>query len=240
MTAAGLAGIAYNAGFFQDCKDGNMGLAGVLWDNDGVLVDTERLFYQANRELFLRLGVDLSEQQFFDWYLADNCGAWHLVTSLQLTNSEIETLRSERNVRYAQLLADADVPAIAGVEAVLADLAARLPMGVVTSSNGDHFRQIHDRLGLLRHFRFALTAEDYGNSKPSPEPYLLGLRRLNVAAGQCVVVEDSPRGLQAALAAGLRCIVVRHPLTRHYSFPGAWRVVDHMGELHEELAALEH
>lgn len=217
-----------------------MALAGVLWDNDGVLVDTERLFYQANRELFLRMGVDLSEQQFFDWYLADNCGAWHLVTSLQLTNQQMEALRGERNVRYAQLLAAADVRPVAGVAAVLADLAARLPMGVVTSSNGDHFQQIHAGLGLLQHFRFALTAEHYVHSKPSPEPYLLGLERLGVAAGQCVVVEDSPRGLQAALAAGVRCIVVRHPLTRHYGFPGAWQVVDNIGQLHEALTALEH
>lgn len=217
-----------------------MALAGVLWDNDGVLVDTERLFYQANRELFLRLGVDLSEQQFFDWYLADNCGAWHLLTSLQLTNQQIEQLRGERNVRYAQLLAGAEVRPVAGVERVLADLSARLPMGVVTSSNGDHFQQIHGKLGLLRHFRFALTAEHYVHSKPSPEPYILGLARLGVEAGRCVVVEDSPRGLQAATAAGLRCIVLRHPLTRHYGFPGAWKVVDHMGELHEELTALEH
>lgn len=217
-----------------------MALAGVLWDNDGVLVDTERLFYQANRELFLRLGVDLSEQQFFDWYLADNCGAWHLVTSLQLTNEKIEQLRGARNVRYAQLLAGADVRPVAGVEAVLADLAPRLAMGVVTSSNGDHFRQIHEKLGLLRHFRFALTSEHYADSKPAPEPYLLGLERLGLAAAQCVVVEDSPRGLQAATAAGLRCIVLRHLLTRHYGFPGAWKVVDHMGELHEELMALEH
>ena len=49
-----------------------MALAGVLWDNDGVLVDTERLFYQANRELFEGLGVALTERQFFDWYLADH------------------------------------------------------------------------------------------------------------------------------------------------------------------------
>jgi HAD superfamily hydrolase (TIGR01509 family) len=217
----------------------DMALAGVLWDNDGVLVDTERLFYQANRELFQRLGVELSEQQFFDWYLADNCGAWHLITDMQLTNQDIEDLRAVRNVRYAQLLAGAELRPAPGVERVLADLSPRLAMGVVTSSNGDHFQQIHAGLGLLRHFRFALTAEHYVNSKPSPEPYLLGLERLGVAAGDCVVVEDSPRGLQAALAAGMRCIVLRHPLTRHYAFPGAWRVVDHMGELHEELMALE-
>jgi beta-phosphoglucomutase-like phosphatase (HAD superfamily) len=111
-------------------------------------------------------------------------------------------------------------------------------MGVVTSSMGSHFELIHSRLDLLRHFRFVLTAEHYANSKPSPEPYLLGLQKLGLAPEQCVVVEDSPRGLQAATAAGLRCIVLRNALTRHYDFPGAWRIADDVDALHAELAAL--
>jgi beta-phosphoglucomutase-like phosphatase (HAD superfamily) len=61
-------------------------IEGILWDNDGVLVDTERLFYQSNRELFLPFGVDLSELDFFNWYLADNCGAWHLLAHLGIRN----------------------------------------------------------------------------------------------------------------------------------------------------------
>lgn len=213
-------------------------IEGILWDNDGVLVDTERLFYQSNRELFLPFGVDLSELDFFNWYLADNCGAWHLLEHLDLGEAQVEQLREGRNRRYSELLLGAAVEPIAGVADVLSALGARLPMGVVTSSMGSHFELIHSRLDLLRHFRFVLTAEHYANSKPSPEPYLLGLEKLGLAAAQCVVVEDSPRGLQAATAAGIRCIVLRNELTRHYDFPGAWRIADDMAGLHAELAAL--
>jgi len=81
-------------------------------------------------------------------------------------------------------------------------------------------------------------SESYVNSKPSPEPYLLALQRLGLPAGECVVVEDSPRGLRAALAAGLRCIALRTVLTRHYDFPGAHRVVDDMAQLRAEIEAL--
>jgi HAD superfamily hydrolase (TIGR01509 family) len=212
-------------------------LQAILWDNDGVLVDTEQLFYEANRELFLPMGLELSEQHFFDWYLADNCGAWHLLDPVP-SMAEMDAWRSERNRRYALRLASEHIPAVDGVAEVLASLAPRLRMGVVTSSNHDHFHIIHGRLDLLRHFDFVLTHESYNHSKPSPEPYLLGLERLGVAPEDCVVVEDSPRGLQAATAAGMRCLVLRNRLTRDCDFAGAYRVVDTMPQLLAEIEAL--
>jgi HAD superfamily hydrolase (TIGR01509 family) len=214
-------------------------LQAILWDNDGVLVDTERLFYEANRDLFAPHGVALSEQHFFDWYLADNCGAWHLMSPAPAPE-QIEAWRAERDRRYALRLASEEIPAVDGVAAVLAALAPRLRMGVVTSTNREHFGIVHGRLDLQRHFEFVLTHECYVHSKPSPEPYLLGLERLGLDAADCLVVEDSPRGLRAAIAAGIRCIVLRHPLTRHYDFPGAWRVVDDMAGLQAEIDALLH
>ncbi|WP_432377908.1 HAD family hydrolase [Duganella sp. P38] len=212
-------------------------LRAILWDNDGVLVDTEQLFYEANRELFRPLGLELSAQHFFDWYLADNCGAWHLLQP-PLSAEAIAAERGARNAHYAARLASAHIPAIDGAADVLAALAPRLRMGVVTSSNAEHFDIIHARLDLRRHFEFVLTHESYTCSKPSPEPYLLGLQRLGVRADEALVIEDSPRGLQAATAAGLRCIILRNALTRHHDFAGAWRVVDSMAQVRAEVETL--
>jgi len=213
-------------------------ISGILWDNDGVLVDTEYLFFDANRELLRGHGIELSEQDFFNWYLADNCGAWHLLERRGALPARISEYRTQRNQLYAQKLAAAGIPAVDGVEPLLAGLAPRLPMGVVTSATAEHFGIIHGRLGLLRHFRFVLTADGYTHSKPSPEPYLIGLRRLQLAADDCLVIEDSPRGLEAARAAGMRCIIVRGPLTRHFGFPGAYHIVDSMAELKAVLDSL--
>ncbi|MEV4777733.1 HAD family hydrolase [Burkholderia sp. LMU1-1-1.1] len=212
-------------------------LQAILWDNDGVLVDTERLFYEANRDLFRPLGLELTEQHFFDWYLADNRGAWHLLEPA-LSAARMEERRAHRNRVYALRLASEHIPAIAGVAEVLASLAPRVRMAVVTSSIRDHFDIIHGRLPLRRHFEFVLTHESYANSKPAPDPYLLGLERLGVAAADALVVEDSPRGLRAAMAAGIRCVILRNALTRGYDFPGAYRVVDTMAELLAEIELL--
>ena len=212
-------------------------LQAILWDNDGVLVDTERLFYEANRELFRPLGLELTEQHFFDLYLADSCGAWHLLEPA-IGAAQMAERRAHRNRIHARRLASEHIPAVDGVAEVLVSLAPRVRMGVVTSSLREHFDIIHQRLPLRRHFEFVLTHESYANSKPSPEPYLLGLERLGVAAADALVVEDSPRGLQAATAAGIRCIVVRNALTRGHDFPGAYRVVDSMPALLAEIDAL--
>jgi HAD superfamily hydrolase (TIGR01509 family) len=213
-------------------------IKGILWDNDGVLVDTENLFYDVNRALLGELGIDLSEDDFYHWFLAANHGAWHLLTARGASDAQIDEWRDQRNVRYGQLLAREGVRAMEGIEAVLQHCGARVPMGVVTSATRDHFEIVHGKLGLMRHFQFVLAAEDYRNSKPSPEPYLKGIHRLGMVAEECVVVEDSPRGLAAARAAGIACIVLRHRLTRQCRFEGAYRIVDTMDELAFELDAI--
>jgi HAD superfamily hydrolase (TIGR01509 family) len=207
----------------------------ILWDNDGVLVDTERLFFAANRDMFRGLGIELSEQDFFNWYLADNCGAWHL---LDLTPAQIHHHRRRRDVQYSAMLAAGDQLEIDGMASLLADLAQRVKMAVVTSSRRDHFDLIHARLGFMQHVDFVLAAGDYASTKPSPEPYLLAQQRLGLTGDQCLAIEDSPRGLQAATAAGMRCIVVQNAMTRHYAFDGAYRVVQSIDALKMEIDAL--
>ena len=205
----------------------------ILWDNDGVLVDTERLFFEANRELLASLGAELTPEGFFAWYLLDNCGGWHLLG--EPSAAQIEIWRAERNRLYSRKLADAGSLAMPGIAALLEAVAPHYRMGIVTSSYREHFDLIHQDLALTRHFEFILAAEDYCGSKPDPEPYLQGLKRLGLSAGQCLVIEDSPRGLAAANAAGIPCIVLRHPLTRSHDFSGALAVVDSLDELAEML-----
>lgn len=207
----------------------------ILWDNDGVLVDSERLFYQANRDYFRLHGIELTPKQFFEWYLLDDCGAWHL---LGASAEQIEAMRAQRNVIYNRLLQEATNLEVPGMAALLSELNTRVRMGIVTSSRRVDFLTIHNKLTLLPHFEFVLAGEDYTHGKPSPEPYLLGLQKLGLSAGECLVIEDSPRGLQAAMSAGIDCIVIRSALTEGYDFPGAKAVVNSHAALHEAIDAL--
>lgn len=213
-------------------------ISGVLWDNDGVLVDTERIFFEVNRDFFRLHQIELSEENFFDWFLCNNCGAWHLLSEQGASRTQIDSYRRQRNDLYTERLLSGQNLSVPGVAGVLAQLSKRVRMGVVTSASRQHFDVIHQETDLACHFEFVLTAETYTNSKPSPEPYLLGLKHLGVSNDDCLIVEDSPRGLQAALAAGIRCIVLRNAMTRHYPFNGAFRVVDTMNELYEEIECL--
>jgi len=212
-------------------------LSAILWDNDGVLVDTERYYFEANRLYLRRYDIELTEEQFCRWYLCESRGAWHLLDP-NASRAQIDHWRSERNVIHLQLLEDAGSLLTPGIETLLADLHDRVDMGIVTSATQESFASIHRRHDLLRHFSFALTAETYERSKPAPDPYLLGVERIGRPASECLVVEDSPRGLAAARAAGLRCIILRHPLMRGHDFVGATRVVDSVDELREAIETL--
>lgn len=211
-------------------------LKAILWDNDGVLVDTERLFFEANRALLAELGATLTAQGFVDNYLLSSRGSWDLLGTP--TDAQIAQWRAERNRRYVRLLAQAGELAMPGMPELIPRLAARLRMGVVTSAWRDHFDLIHARLPLRQHFEFVISGEDCVEGKPHPEPYLRGLAKLGLSADECVVVEDAPRGLAAARAAGLRCIVLRHPLLADQPFDGALAVVDSAAELEDCLAGL--
>lgn len=196
----------------------------ILWDNDGVLVDTERWYYQATREAMAEAGIDLTPELFFAHFLANSNGAWHLAAARGWDETRIAALRQARNERYRRLL-EREPIAIDGVRETLQALRPRFTMGIVTSSRRDHFETIHGRTGLRPFFDFVLTMEDYAESKPAPDPYLAAIARSGFPASRCLAIEDSPRGLVAARAAGLDCWVIRTELTRSADFSAAARIL---------------
>jgi HAD superfamily hydrolase (TIGR01509 family) len=114
---------------------------------------------------------------------------------------------------------------------VLAALHGRYTMGIVTSAQREHFDIIHAHSGLLRYFSFVLASGDYSEPKPHPAPYLKGLECAGVGARECLVIEDSERGLASATTAGIRCMVVPSRLTAGRPFTGAHRVLGNVREL---------
>jgi HAD superfamily hydrolase (TIGR01509 family) len=206
------------------------GPVALLWDNDGVLVETEPLYFQATREVLASIGAELDEASYRAWFLLQGTGAWHLARALGHDDASIAALKRARNARYAELL-DSQELAIPGVHAAVASLAAHHRMAIVTTSAADHFARIHHNTGLLPHFEFALTRGDYARSKPDPEPYRCALQRMGLLPEQCLVIEDSERGLLAATAAGIPCWVVPSRFTRGQRFASAARVLPDLGAL---------
>ena len=209
----------------------------IFWDNDGVLVDTEHVYFEATRRVLASAGIDLTEGEYIELFLIQGRGAWHLAAERGVAPDDIERLRAERNTLYGELLAEAP-RLVEGIAHVLEALHGRYQMGIVTSSRKDHFDVIHRSTGLLGFFDFVLTSDDFTRVKPDPEPYLRAVERSGLAPDACIAIEDSARGLESATAAGIRCIVVPSGLTRACSFAGAYAVLRHIREIPAALTQL--
>jgi len=206
----------------------------VLWDNDGVLVETEGLYFRACQTVLRSVGVDLTPERFKEISLRKGESTLKLAAEQGHGDEQIERLRVERDDLYVALLRE-HACAIDGVEEVLRSLHGQVRMGVVTSTRREHFEIAHARCGLAQYLDFVVTHEDYQRSKPHPEPYLTAMKRHGLRPEQCVVVEDSERGLAAAKAAGLECLVVLSEWTKDGDFRDAGKVLNSVREVPGEV-----
>lgn len=209
----------------------------ILWDNDGVLVDTERIFLGATRDTLARAGVSVTRDEFVDHVLRSGRNLFDRLLARGWTRAEVAALRAERNELYSRRLLEADT-LVPGVRDAVRGLAARHRMALVTSSLRVHLEIAHRKSGMLPLFETIVTREDYADSKPSPMPYLTALARLRLDPARCVAVEDSERGMASAAAAGLRCLVVPNELTRGGDFSAAAMVLESVGEVPRAIANL--
>lgn len=209
----------------------------ILWDNDGVLVDTERLYFQATQKALARTGVELTLELYKEVSLRQGQSLFYLAAEIGWTAEQVAALRLERDEIYTGLLRAGPV-LFPGVLETLRELHGKYRMAIVTSSRRVHFDVMHEKTEISEFFEFVLAREDYEKSKPNPEPYLTALRRLGIAAERCVAIEDTERGLTAARAAGLRCIVIPHEFTRECRFEGSKAVIEGVLQLPATLKNL--
>lgn len=204
----------------------------ILWDNDGVLVDTEQWYFKATQRALEELGVNLDKETYLK-RMAQGISSWNLASQAGIGPERIAAKQQQRNTYYEAYLTQETIE-LPDVERVLAELAAdKMKMAIVTTSRRQHFDLIHRNKNLLRFMDFVLTREDYTLSKPNPEPYLLGLSRFGARADECLVVEDSQRGLQAAIAAKIDCVVIHNAFTSTHDFTGATHLLNSIHDLPE-------
>ena len=208
----------------------------ILWDNDGVLVDTEGLYFQAGHEVLATQGVELTHRDFAEQSLKKGLSVFDF---LPVQDAElIERLRLKRNARYSALLANG-VQIVDGVVETLETFYGRVQMGIVTGSRRDHFDIVHAQTNLLPFFDFVLAREDYEEAKPHPDAYLTAMRLHGLQPDDCVVVEDSERGCIAAAAAGLRVLAVPNALSKYGDFSSAYKILNSVRDVVNEIEKLD-
>ena len=208
----------------------------ILFDHDGVLVETEQWYYLANKRALASLGIDLPRDSYLV-NMANGVSAWEAARVSGISEAEIERGRELRNGYYQEYLMTEDIE-IEGVLETLDVLAGEYRMGVVTTSKPPDFALIHERRSILDHMEFYLTRDDYEKAKPHPEPYLKALHRFGATAAETVVIEDSARGLKSAVAAGIDCIVVANEFTAAHDLSKATAKVATFRELPSAIKGL--
>ena len=202
----------------------------VLLDHYGVLVDTEPWYHRAGERALADIGVTLDRSQ----YLRDTSqglGTWAQARAAGVDEETIGRQRAVRDIYYQEYLRTEPIE-IDGVVEALAELATVVRMAVVTTAKRVEFDLIHEKRQIRQFMDFVLVREDYERPKPDPEPYLTALRRFGATPAETVVVEDSPRGLTSAVAAGIDCVVVHNDFSAHGAdFSRASHQITGLGEL---------
>lgn len=201
----------------------------VIFDMDGVVVDSELLYQKAEERLFREYNVIIPKD---DWKLFRGCTEerfYQLVRDRYGITEPLEALR-QKGRRYVLSAFDTELDFNEGFRELHRRLVGRYRLGLVTSTPGDIFHWMEQRLGLRRYFQEVIYGGMTANSKPHPEPYLEMMRRLDVAPTEAVVVEDSINGLTSALAAGAWTVALTGSVPLE-DLPPAHAVVDSLGEI---------
>jgi HAD superfamily hydrolase (TIGR01509 family) len=202
----------------------------IFFDNDGLLVDTEGIYFRATQEVFATVGVEITK----DWYVRENLGKGRrtndLLEAQGVSKLEIERVRKQRDQLYTELLRELVRP-IEGVADVLQRLHGHMALGVVTSSYRWNLDIVMDRTGFRKFFDFVITADDVTDVKPNPEPYLKAVALSGQSREFCLALEDSFKGVKAAKAAGIMCFAIPDALTREHNFSIADKVLTSIREV---------
>lgn len=202
----------------------------ILFDNDGVLVETEMWYYEANKTI---LKQELNLTLEFDTYMeimARGGTAWEIAQHHGIKQSVINQCRFKRDALYQTFLNTKDI-AIPNVKNTLAKLSKKFKMAIITTSRRVDFDLIHKNRGIIDYMDFSLCVEEYKRAKPYPDPYLEGLKRFNAKKEETIIVEDSQRGLRSAVAAEIDCVIVHNEFTKTHDFTQAKHFINSLDQL---------
>ncbi|MBI4166470.1 MAG: HAD family phosphatase [Acidobacteria bacterium] len=197
-------------------------LRAIIFDFDGIIVDSEGLIYNLTREMAAQEGWTVTEEEYYRDYLAlDDRG---LVEHLFQTHGKPLNLERrdelvEWKFRAYQKLIKEGLPPIPGAVEFVRNVAKRYPLAIASGSLRIEIEHLLAKMDLRSCFQVLATADDCQRSKPDTEVYFVALAKLNalpdfapkpLESSECLAIEDAPLGVVAAQGAGIRCLALTH------------------------------
>ena len=206
----------------------------VIFDMDGVLVDSEPLTIRAYLQAAAEFSIPLEEHEFIQHFVIEGTLIRPFFEERSGGAADWQDFFQRTTELYRELVRE-DLKTMPGATELLTDLKAHdIPCALATSAARVTMDLVLDRFDLAPYFEATVALEDVARAKPDPEAFLKAAAALHVSPERCVVIEDAPKGLHAAKAAGLKCIVVPTPLSQSSDFSAADLVVESLEQLSVE------
>jgi HAD superfamily hydrolase (TIGR01509 family) len=208
-------------------------LAAVVFDFDGVIIDSEMPEYESHRRIFERCGVELTTAEWCGqigmWTEGQDDRWFRELCARSSSPPPREAYDAEKRRVFDEIVPRAPMRGIRELIEALA--AARIARGIASSSPASWVVRAAGRLGMRDLFDAIVTGDEVTRRKPAPDIYLEAARRLGVDPRRTIAIEDSGPGVAAAKAAGMKVVAIPHTLTEHHDLAGADLRVAHAGEL---------
>lgn len=180
----------------------------VIWDMDGVIVDTEIYHFKAWKKLLHEEGIELTEEEFKRTFGMRNAEIIRRFLGPDVSKPVIQQLAGRKEEYFRQFIRD-HITANPGAIGLIRDLyEAGFLQAIASSAPRQNVELVLNSLGIASFFTCIVSEEDVTSGKPDPQIFLTAANRLGVEPANCVVIEDSIAGVQAANAAGMRCIAL--------------------------------
>ena len=208
----------------------------VLFDMDGVIVDTEPLHHKAYFQMFNELNINVSEelyQSLTGQSTINVCKA--LVEHFNLTNppEELKKIKQSNFVNIFQN--DDDLELIEGVLELIKDYHSNgLTLVLASSASMNTINNVFTRFKLDQYFKAKISGADLKDSKPHPEIFLKAAELAGTPKENCIVIEDSTNGIEASNRAGIYCVGFRSPHSKNQIYSKAQKVIDSFTEISYE------
>jgi HAD superfamily hydrolase (TIGR01509 family) len=200
----------------------------VIFDMDGVLVDTEPFYFKSNNELFRELGFSVNAEDYAHFVGSSAQKMWTILKKrFHLPHSVDDLIEKEYRVHTQKIASMETLEPIAGIKNLLYGLsAASLPLAIASSSPRAVIELTLDKSGLDAYFPVRVSGEDVISGKPHPDIFLKAAALLRIPPQNCLVIEDSPRGVTGAHSAGMKAVGFRNPNSGEQDLSQADCIVD--------------
>jgi len=196
-------------------------LSAVIFDFDGIIVDSEPLHFRAFNEVLEPLGKQISWEDYCETYIGfDDRDAFKEIYKSNCEKIDARALKTliekKADVMQKYIEVGEAVPLPGAVE-LIRSIPARLPVALCSGALKSDIEPILEKLGIAGSFTVVVTAEDTDKSKPDPAPYLLALEKLKIDdPSTALAIEDTPAGIVSAKGAGLKVLAVTNSYDRDY------------------------